>query len=238
MLWKQWRLPWWLRQWRIRWVIEKVSWRRWHLSRETSLWLICGSFWNDLLNLIVLICLADTLSSVQLHSRVRLLATPWIAARQASLSITNSGVHSDSHPLREWCHPTISSSVVPFSSCPQSLPASESFPMSQLFASGGQSTGVSALVSFLPKNTQGWSPSEWTGWISLQSKGLLRVFSNTTVPKHQFFGSQLSSQSNSHIHTMVVVHYVWSSYCILGTVLSIHVHYVIGLYNYSMSCVL
>ena len=89
------------------------------------------------------------------------------------------GVHSDSRPLSQWCHPAISSSVVPFSSCPESLPASESFPMSQLFTWGGQSTGVSALASFLPKKSQGWSPSEWTGWISLQSKGLSRVFSNT-----------------------------------------------------------
>ena len=92
-------------------------------------------------------------------------------------------VHSDSGPLSRWCHPAISSSVVPFSSCPQSLPASESFPMSQLFAWSGQSTGVSALASFLPKNTQDWSPLEWTSWISLQSKGLSRVFSNTTVQK-------------------------------------------------------
>ena len=111
------------------------------------------------------------------------------------------GVHWDSRPSSQWCHPAISSSVVPFSSCPQSLPASESFPMSQLFAWGGQSTGFSALASFLPKKSQGWSPSEWTGWISLQSKRLSRVFSNTTVQKHQFFGSQPSSQSNSHIHT-------------------------------------
>ena len=111
------------------------------------------------------------------------------------------GIHSDSRPLSQWCHPAISSSVVPFSSCPQSLPISESFPMSQLFAWGGQSTGVSALASFLPKKSQGWSPSEWTGWISLQSKGLSRVFSNTTVQKHQFFRAQPSSQSNSHIHT-------------------------------------
>ena len=99
------------------------------------------------------------------------------------------GVHSNSHPSSQWCHPAISSSVIPFSSCPQSLPASESFPKSQLFAWGGQTTGVSALASFLPKNTQGWSPLEWTGWISLQSKGLSRVFSNTTVQKHQFFGT-------------------------------------------------
>ena len=111
------------------------------------------------------------------------------------------GVHSDLRPSSQWCHPAILSSVIPFSSCPQSLPASESFPISQLFAWGGQSTGVSALASFLPKNTQGWSPSKWIGWISLQSKGLSRVFSNTTGQKHQFFGAQLSSQSNSHIHT-------------------------------------
>ena len=110
-------------------------------------------------------------------------------------------VHSNSYPLSRWCHTAISSSVIPFSFCPQSLPASESFPMSQLFSWGGQSTGVSALASFLPKNTQGWSPLEWTSWISLQAKGLSRVFSNTTVQKHQFFGTQLSSQSNSHIHT-------------------------------------
>ena len=110
-------------------------------------------------------------------------------------------VHSDSRPSSQWCHPAISYSVVPFSSCPQSLPASESFPMSQHFTCGGQSTGVSALASVFPKNTQDWSPSEWTGWISLQSKGLSRVFSNTTVQKHQFFGAQLYSQSNTYIHT-------------------------------------
>ena len=111
------------------------------------------------------------------------------------------GVHSDSRPSSGWRHPAISSSVVPFSSCPQSLPTSESFPMSQFFAWGGQSTGVSALASFFPKKSQDWSPLEWTSWISLQSKGLSRVFSNTTVQKHQFFSAQLSSQSNSHIHT-------------------------------------
>ena len=99
------------------------------------------------------------------------------------------------------CHPAISSSGVPFSSWPQSLPASESFPMSQLFTWGGQSIGLSALASVLLMNTQDWSPLWWTGWISLQSKGLSRIFSNTTVQKHQFFGAQPSSQSNSHIHT-------------------------------------
>ena len=113
------------------------------------------------------------------------------------------GVHSNSCPSSRWCHPTISSSVIPFSSCPQSLPH-QSFPVSQLFTWGGQSTGVSASASFLPMNTQDWSPLEWTGWISLQSKGLSRVFSNTTVQKHQFFGAQLSSQSNSHIHTWLL----------------------------------
>ena len=101
----------------------------------------------------------------------------------------------------QWCHPAISSSVIPLSSCPQSFPVSRSFPMSQLFAWGGQSIGVSASASVLPIYTQDWSPLGWTGWISLQSKGLSRVFSNTTVQKHQFFSAQLSSQSNSHIHT-------------------------------------
>ena len=101
-------------------------------------------------------------------------------------------VHSNPCPLCRWCHPTISSSVVPFSSFPQPIPASGSFHMSQLFAWGGQSTGASALPSFPPKKSQGWSPSEWTGWVSLQSKGLSRVFSNTTVQKHQFFSAQLS----------------------------------------------
>ena len=111
------------------------------------------------------------------------------------------GVHPNPCPSSWWCHPTISSSVVRFSSCPQSFPASGSFQMIQLFASGGQSTGVSASTSVLPMNTQDWSPLGWTGWICLQSKGLSRVFSNTTVQKHQFFGAQLSSQSHSHIHT-------------------------------------
>ena len=121
-------------------------------------------------------------------------------ARSPCLSPT-PGVHQNTCPLSQWYHLTISSSVVPFSSDPQSFPASESFPMSQLFASGGQSIGVSASTSALPMNMQDWSPLGWAGWISLQSKGLSRVFSNTTVQKHQFFGIQLSSQSNSHIHT-------------------------------------
>ena len=119
--------------------------------------------------------------------------TPWTAAHQASLSITNSRSHDpNSCPLSQWCHPTISSSVIPFSSCPQSFPASGSFQMSQLFASGSQSIGVSASPSVLPINTQDWSPLGWTGWISLQSRGLSRVFPNNTVKKHEFFCAQFS----------------------------------------------
>ena len=102
------------------------------------------------------------------------------------------GVYSKSCPLSQWCHPTISSSVIPFSSCLQSFPASGSFQMSQFFTSNGQNIGVSASTSVLPVNTQDWSPLGWTGWISLQPKGLSRVFSNTTIQKHQFFGAQLS----------------------------------------------
>ena len=112
-------------------------------------------------------------------------------------------VHSDSRPSSQGCHPDISSAVVPFSSCPQSLPALNNFPKSQLFTWGGQGIGVSALASsFLPKKSQDWSPTEWTSWISLQSKGLSRVFS--TVQKHQFFDAQPSSQSNSYIHTWLL----------------------------------
>ena len=121
-------------------------------------------------------------------------------ARPPCLSPTPR-VYSNSCPSSPWCHPALSSSVVPFSSGPQSLPASGIFPMSQLFIWGCQSIRVSALASVLSMNTQDLPPLEWTGWISLQSKGLSREFSNTTVQKHQFFGAQLSSRSNSHIHT-------------------------------------
>ena len=110
-------------------------------------------------------------------------------------------VYTNSCPLSQWCHPTILSSFVPFSSCLQSFPASGSFQMSQLFTSGDQSIGVSASTAVLSMNTQNWSPLGWTGWISLQSKGLSRVFSNTTVQKHQFFSAQLSLWSSSHFHT-------------------------------------
>ena len=132
--------------------------------------------------------------SVQLLSRVRLFVTPWTTAHQDSLSITNSWSLPKLMSI-ESVMPSnrlISSSVIPFPSCPQSFPASRSFQMSQVFTSGGQTIGVSASTSVLPMSTQDWSPLEWTGWISLQSKGLSRVFSNTTVPKHQFFSAQLS----------------------------------------------
>ena len=131
-------------------------------------------------------------SSVQLFSRVQLFGTPSTAACQASLCITNSRVYPNSCPLSQWCHPNISSSVVPFSSCPQSFSALGFFQMSQPFASCGQSIGVSASTSVLPMNSQDWSPLGGTGWISLQSEGRSRVLSNITVEKHQFFGVQLS----------------------------------------------
>ena len=131
------------------------------------------------------------LSSVQLLSQDSLRPHRLQHTRLPCPSPTPS-VYSNSCPLNQWCHPTISFSVVPFSLCLQSFPASGSFPMSQLFASGGQSIGVSASASVLPMNIQDWFPLGWTGWISLQSKGLSRVFCNTTVQTHQFFGPQLS----------------------------------------------
>ena len=118
-------------------------------------------------------------------------------ARPPCLS-PNPGVHSDSRPSNQWCHPAISSSVIPFSSCPQCPPVSEYFPVSQHFTWGGQSTEISALASFLPKKSQGWSPSEWTGWISLQSKGLSRLFTSTTILKCKFFSGQPSLWSHCH----------------------------------------
>ena len=145
--------------------------------------------------------LSDQFSSVQSLSHVWLFATPWITARQASLSITNSWSLLKLLSIELLMPSNHSSSVIPLSFCVKSFPTPGSFPVSQIFASSGQSIGVSAPASFLPKKSQGWSPLEWTGWISLQSKGLSRVFSNTTVQKHQFFRAQLSSQSNSYIHT-------------------------------------
>ena len=162
---------------------------------------IAGGFFNSWATSEAISCVSGQFSSVQSPSPVQLFAThesqhvrpPWPPS-------PTPGVYPNSCASSRWCHPAVSSSVVPFSSCPQSLSASESFPMSQLLAWGGQSIGVSASVSVLPKNTQGWSPLGWTDWTSLQSKRLARVF-NITVQKHQVLGTQLSSQSNSYIHT-------------------------------------
>ena len=138
--------------------VRKMLWRRkW---QPTSVFL-SGKFHGQ-----------RSLSSVQLLNRVQFFETPWTTARQAPCPSPTPGVHPNPCPLSQWYHPTISSSVIPFSSCPQSFPASASFQMSQLFASGGQSIGVSASTSVLPMNTQDWSPVGWTDWISLQSKGL------------------------------------------------------------------
>ena len=136
---------------------------------------------------------------VQLLSRVQPFETHGPHHTRPLCPSPTPRIYSNSSPLSQWCHPTISS-VVPFSSCLQSFLASGSLQVTELFTTGGRSIGVSASASVLPKNTQDWSPLGWTGWISLQSKGLSRVFSNTTVQKHQFFSAQLSSQSNSHIH--------------------------------------
>ena len=138
------------------------------------------------------------------HSVMSDSGTPWTAAHQASCPSPTPRACSNSCPLSQWCHATISSSVVPFSSCLQSFPASGSFPMSQLFTSGGPSIGVSASASVLPMNIQDWFPLGWSDLISLQSKALSRVFSNTTVQKHQFFGTQPSLWSNSHIHAWLL----------------------------------
>ena len=164
------------------WVLRKSysivwsKWNKWKTKHSLKLFLISWLMF----------------SSVWLLSCVWFSATPWTAARQSSLSITNSGAYTNSCPLCQWCHPTISSSVNTFSSHLQSFPASGSFSMSPFFASGSQIIGVSASASVLPMNIKDWFPLGWTGWISLQSKGLPRVFSNTTVQKHQFFGTQLS----------------------------------------------
>ena len=145
-------------------------------------------------------------SSVQFSLSVMFdsLQPHWLQHARPPCSSPSPGVYPNSCLSSQWYHPVISSSVVLFSSCPQSFPSSRSFPMSQLFASGGQSIRVSASGSVLPVNTQDWDPLGWTDWISLQAKGLSRVFSNTTVQKHQFFGAQPSSQSNSHIHTWLL----------------------------------
>ena len=158
---------------------------------------------NDTVNI-----LECCFNSVQSLTCVWLLGTHGLQHARLPCPSRTPRVHSDSCPLSQWYHLTISSSVVSFSSFLQSLLASGSYPKSQFFVLGGQSIGVSAPASVIPTNIQDWSPLGWTGWISLQSKGLSRVFSNTTVQKHQFFGAQFSSQSNSHSQLSS-----WSSHC-------------------------
>ena len=153
----------------------------------------------------VIQCIA--FSSVQSFSHVWLFETPWIAARQDFLSITNSRSLPNPYPMNWWCHPAISSSVIPFSSCPQSLPASGSFPMSQLFAWGGQSTGDSALTSVLPMNTQDWSPLGWTGGISLSPKDLQE---SSLIP--QFKSINSSALSFLHSPTLTSIHDYWKNH--------------------------
>ena len=172
--------------------------------------LLSHSWWTQFCLLFLIHCtmlrkyrnvFSSVFSSVQLLSCVRSFRPHESQHARPPCPSPTPRVHPNPCPSSWWCHPAISSSVIPFSSCPQAFPASGSFPMSQLFASGGQSIGVSASASVLPMNIQDWSPLGWTGWIFLQSKELSRVFSNTIVQKHQFFGTQLSSLSNSHILT-------------------------------------
>ena len=146
------------------------------------------------------------LNSVQSLSQVRLFATPWIAACQASLSITTPGGYSNPCPSSRWCHPAISSSVIPFSSCPQSLPASGSFPMSQLFTWGGQSIGVSVSASVLPMNTQDWSPLGWTGWICSPRD------SQESSPTVQFKSINSSALSFLHSPTLTSINDHWKNH--------------------------
>ena len=198
-------------------VLGKWYWKRW-LAVECLFPLLENGFFKVLLLspfpvLFVRVCFQQwsyslhvhtQFSSVQSLSCVRLFATPWTSARQASLSTPTPRVHPNSCPLSRWCHLTIPSSVVPFSSHLQSFAASGSFQKSQLFASGGQILAFSASTSVLPTYIQDCFPLGWIDLISLQSKGLSRFFSNTTVQKHQFFCTQLSSQSNSHIHAQLL----------------------------------
>ena len=167
----------------------------------TALWLILNS--NKKMAQICFLSTIISFSSVTQLSPILCEPHGLQHARLPCLSPT-PGAYSNSCPSSQWCHPTISSNVIPLSSCLQSCPASGSLPISQFFASGDESIGVSASASVLPMNTQDWFPLGLTGWISLQSKGLSRVFSNTTVQKHQFFGVQLSLLSNSHIHTWLL----------------------------------
>ena len=152
--------------------------------------------------------ISQSVSSVQLLSRVQFFATPWTAARRPPCPSSTPRVYSNSCSLSQWCHPTASSSVIPFSSQLQSFPASGSFQMSQFFTAGGQSIGVSASTSVLPMNIQDWFPLEWTGWISLQSEGLSRVFSNTTVQK------SINSSVFSFLYspTLTSIHDYWKNH--------------------------
>ena len=165
----------------------------WHDVLAKTLYIICGViiFQREHIDKLSLLYNVQ-FSSVRLLSYSDSLRPHGLQHARPPCSSPTPRVFSNSCPLSWWCHPTISSSVVPFSSCPQSSPASGSFQMSQFFASGGQSIGVSASVSVLPMNTQDWFLLEWTGGISMQSKGLSRIFSNTMVQKHQFFSTQLS----------------------------------------------
>ena len=149
----------------------------------------------------------QSVHSVQFLNHVRLFATPWITALRPPCPSPTPGIHPNSCPSSWWCHPAISSSVVPFSSCPQSLPASESFPMSQLFASGGQNIGVSALASVLPKNIQGWSPSEWTDWISVQPRN-----SQESSSRPQFKSINSLVLSFLHSPTRTSIHDHWKNH--------------------------
>ena len=165
------------------------------LSFSQKIWFLLKGYWMF------------SFSSVQSLSRVLLFVTPWITALQASLSITNYRSSLRLTSIESVMHSAISSSVVPFSSCPQSLPASGSFPMSQLFEWGGQSTGVSALASVLPKKSQGWSPLEWTGWNSLQSMGLSK-----SSPTPQFKSINSSALSFLHSPTLTSIQDHWKNH--------------------------
>ena len=200
----------WDRQYSIKWIypFDFINWTGlfYHQKDGWSGTVVQGDQelggWHNIANMFSNWFLWGDSSSVQFSCSV--VSNLWPHESQHArppCPLPTPRVYSNSCPLSWWCHPAISSSVIPFFSCPQSLQASGSFPMSQLFAWGGQSIRVSASASVLPMNTQDLSPSGWTGWISLQSKGLSRVFSNTTVQKHQFFGTQLSSSTNSNIHT-------------------------------------
>ena len=186
--------PWLPHVFSVRWQLELLEDHRWQevLVRDLSFLLVAA--------------LVAIFSSVQFSCSVLSdsLQSHGLQHARPPCPLPTPGVNPNSCPLSWWCHPAISSSVVPFSSCPQSFPASGSFQMSQLFASGSQSIRVSTSASFLPMNILDWSPLGWAGWISLQSKGLSRIFSNTTVQKHQFFSTQVSLKSNSHIHTWLL----------------------------------